>query len=321
MYRRKKDMKARAKLFIAAAPIVLFAMAALASTLGGQTGSSKLNWTIRLNETRGPIRTADVSQPAAKTAVSEILAGPTSGSDNAYIIYTRMPADSHGPALFTLPVQHDYIVLAGKMSVRIGTDQFSVGPLTGVVIPANTPHEVWNAGAEPEAHLEVIASANPNKDISRDLISMLKPAMPRKIEDAAKCIREIKVPAPSDLKPGLNRQAYTNRSMGSPITIGLDSTSPGSGGPKPHVHRFEQVYFMIDGETSVTYGLDHPIAHKNDVVILPAGVVHTNTNQSTQIERHITLLLPEPESQPFDIEFEMKAPVGAGATAPPASTK
>jgi len=321
MYRRKKDMKARAKLFIAAAPIVLFAMAALASTLGGQTGSSKLNWTIRLNETRGPIRTADVSQPAAKTAVSEILAGPTSGSDNAYIIYTRMPADSHGPALFTLPVQHDYIVLAGKMSVRIGTDQFSVGPLTGVVIPANTPHEVWNAGAEPEAHLEVIASANPNKDISRDLVSMLKPAMPRKIEDAAKCIREIKVLAPSDLKPGLNRQTYTNRSMGSPITIGLDSTSPGSGGPKPHVHRFEQVYFMIDGETSVTYGLDHPIAHKNDVVILPAGVVHTNTNQSTQIERHITLLLPEPESQPFDIEFEMKAPVGAGATAPPASTK
>ncbi len=148
-------------------------------------------------------------------------------------------------------------------------------------------------------------------------MSMLRPAQPKKVENAAHYIREIKVPAASDLKPGLNRQAYTNRSMGSPITIGLDSTSPGSGGPKPHVHRFEQVYFMIDGETSVTYGLDHPTARKNDIVILPAGVVHTNTNQSTQVERHITLLLPEPESQPFDVEFEMRGPVGTGAAPAP----
>ena len=78
---------------------------------------------------------------------------------------------------------------------------------------------------------------------------------------------------------------------------------------------------MIDGETSVTYGLEHPMAHKNDIVILPAGVVHTNTNESTRIERHITLLLPEPESQPFDIEFEMKGAVGAGAATTPTPSR
>jgi hypothetical protein len=44
--------------------------------------------------------------------------------------------------------------------------------------------------------------------------------------------------------------------------------------------------------------------------------VHTNTNRSSAIERHITLLLPELANRPFDIEFEAKGPAdrtnGAG---------
>lgn len=305
-------MKARTKLLTAGLFTIVFA-----TPIVPAVAQSKLSWSLTLNETRGPIRSVDLSKPLVKTAISEILAGPTSGSDNAYVIYTRMPSGAHGPALFTIPVEHDYVVLSGKMNVQIGTDKFVVGPMVGVIIPANTPHEVWNADAEPEAHLEVITSANPAKDLSRDLMSMLKPAQPRKIENAGSYVRAIKVPAVGELKPGLNRQTYTNRVQGSPITVALDSTSPGSGGPKPHVHRFEQVYFMVEGETTVMYGIDNPKAKKNDIVILPAGVVHTNTNQSSALERHITLLLPEPVKQPFDIEFEMKGSatgtIGAGS--------
>jgi mannose-6-phosphate isomerase-like protein (cupin superfamily) len=305
-------MKARTKLLTAGLFTIVFA-----TPIVPAVAQSKLSWSLTLNETRGPIRSVDLSKPLVKTAISEILGGPTSGSDNAYVIYTRMPSGAHGPALFTIPVEHDYVVLSGKMNVQIGTDKFVVGPMVGVIIPANTPHEVWNADAEPEAHLEVITSANPAKDLSRDLMSMLKPAQPRKIENAGSYVRAIKVPAVGELKPGLNRQTYTNRVQGSPITVALDSTSPGSGGPKPHVHRFEQVYFMVEGETTVMYGIDNPKAKKNDIVILPEGVVHTNTNQSSALERHITLLLPEPVKQPFDIEFEMKGSatgtIGAGS--------
>lgn len=213
--------------------------------------------------------------------------------------------------MFTLPVEDDYVVLSGKMTVQIGTDKFVVGPLTGVVIPANTPHEVWNADAEPEANLEVISSANPSQDLSRDLMSMLKPAQATKVANAAQCIREIKLPAASDLKPGLNGQRYTERAKGSPFQMRIDSTLPGSGGPKPHVHRFEQVYFEVEGETTVTYGLDDYKLKKNDIAIISPGVVHTNSNQTSAIERHIVLLLPEPASGPFDIEFERKGAVGA----------
>lgn len=292
----------------------------LASWVVPAGAQSKPHWSLTLNETRGPIRSVDLSKPLGRTTVSEILGGPTSGSDNAYLIYTRMPSGAHGPALFTLPAEHYYVVLSGKMNVQIGTDKFVVGPMSGVIVPADTPHEVWNADAEPEAHLEVITSSNPSRDLSRDLISMLKPAQPSKVENAASYIRQINVPSAAELKPGLNRQVYTNRAKGSAATVALDSTIPGSGGPKPHVHRFEQVYFMIEGETTVMYGVDNPKAKKNDIVILPVGVVHTNTNMSSAPERHVTLLLPEPASQPFDIEFEMKGPVTFNTGAGPGPT-
>ncbi len=281
------------------------------------SAQSKLNASLKLNETRGPIRSADVSPVAGKEAVSEILGGPANGSDNAYVIYTRMPPGAHGPALFTFPVEDYYLVLSGKMNVQIGTDKFVVGPMGGVIIPPNTPHHVWNADAEPESHLEVITSANPGKEISRDLLTMVKPAKPIKVENAASYIRQVTLPPAADLKPGLNRQVFTNRARGSAATVAVDSTVPGSGGPKPHVHPFEQVYFVLEGETTVIYGVDNFKAGKNDMVILPEGVVHTNTNMTSGPERHITLLLPEPARQPFDVEFEMKRPVSANPGSEP----
>jgi mannose-6-phosphate isomerase-like protein (cupin superfamily) len=304
-------MNSRKKILQARLLVALIAVAALALTGTAQPSSGKLHWTLRLNETRGPVRTVDVSPISGKTAVSEVLGGPTNGSDDAFLIYTRMPSGAHGPNLFTLPVEDDYVVLSGKLTVQIGTDKFIVGPLTGVVIPANTPHEVWNADAEPEANLEVISSANPREDLSRDLMSMLKPAQARKVENAAQYIREINLPAASNLKPGLNSQIYTQRSKGSPIQLRIDSTLPGSGGPKSHVHRFEQVYFELEGETTVMYGLDDFKLRENDIVIIPPGVVHTNNNQTAGIERHIVLLLPEPVTGPFDVEFEKRGPAGA----------
>ena len=276
-----------------------------ATVTGAQSAPNKVQWNLHLNETRGPIRTADVS-PLSQGASSEILGGPANGSENAYILYTRLAPGAHGPALFTLPVEHYYVVLSGKMTVQIGSDTFTAEPMTGVVIPADVPHAVWNADTQPEAHLEAIAPAP-----SRDLLAMVKPAPPRKIENAARYLRRIAVPAAKDLKPGLNGQVLTNRAMGSANTVRLDSTLPGSGGPATHVHRFEQVYFFVEGSTTIVYGADKRKASKNDIVILAPAVVHTNVNESGAPERHLTLLLPQPEDgAPADIEFEMKDRVG-----------
>lgn len=275
---------------------------ALSATAGAQQGA--LKWTLKVNETRGPVRAADVASPLDKEFSSEILGGPTNGADAAYLIFTRMPPGARGPSLFTLPDDHMYLVLEGKMGARIGTDTFVAEPLTGVVIPSGTPHEVWNADATAETRVfEVIAPGS-----SRDLLSMLKPAQPRKVENAARYIRTPKVPAQNELKAGLNGARFASRELGTAEQMRVDSTLPGSGGPKPHVHKFTQVYFETEGETTLTYGLLTYRLPKYSIAIIPPGVVHTNDNRTKAVERHAVLLLNEPpdQSEPFDIEVEFK---------------
>jgi mannose-6-phosphate isomerase-like protein (cupin superfamily) len=297
-------MKARTKCFFAGLFVVGFS--ALGITVMARTGATKPNWAVKVNETRGPVRAADMS-PLGKTASSEILAGPTNGSDAGYLILTRMPAGARGPALFTLPDDHLYLVLEGKMNVQIGTDKFVAEKNTAVVVPPGIPHEVWNADAQPEVHFEVIAPGS-----SRDLMSMLKPATPRKVENAAQYINTSKLPAQSELKPGLNGVTFAERKTGTNEQMRIDSTVPGQGGPKPHVHKFQQVYFSIEGQTTVSYGLFTYQLPKYSIAVIQPGVVHTNSNKTSAMERHITLLMPEPKdrSEPFDIEFEQKGPAG-----------
>jgi len=310
-------MKSQTKSFVASLFVVLLLAVTLTITVAAQGGPGELHWKLRLNETRGPIRTADTSEPSGQAALSEILGGPTNGSDNAYLIYTRMAAGAHGPALFSLPVEDDYVVLSGRMTIQIGTEKFVAGPYTAVVIPPNTPHEFWNAESDPETNFEVISSGNPHKELSRDLMAMLKPAQATKVENAAKCVREIKFLATSDLKLGLNGQAWTDVSKGSPIQVRLDSALKGNGNTTTHVHLFEQVYFGTEGDMGLTYGLESLTVRKNDIAIIPPGVVHANAS-TTAVERHITLLLPQPQpgSGPADIPFEKKAPATRGGTNP-----
>ena len=167
-------------------------LAGTTTTSQNQSAGNRLTWDVRLVDARGPIRTADTKTPLGKTVSSEILAGPANGLDAAYLIYTRMPAGARGPALFTLPVDHLYLVLSGKMTIQIGTDKFVAGPDTGVMVPAGVPHEAWNAEAEPEAHVEVITPAP-----SRDLMSMLTPAQPR----ASRKRRSIRTPGSAAAGP------------------------------------------------------------------------------------------------------------------------
>jgi len=184
--------------------------AMLVSGLAAQS-ATKVKWDVKLIDQRGPFRTADVTRPTGKEAMTQILGGPGNGSEAGYLLYTKMAAGAHGPALFTLAVDDLYLVLSGKMTVQIGTDKFVAGPNSGVYIPAGIPHATWNAESEPEANIEVITPAP-----SLDLLSMLTPATPRKVDNAAQYVREAP-PLPATLKPGLNgQQLFSLRGTSTP---------------------------------------------------------------------------------------------------------
>jgi mannose-6-phosphate isomerase-like protein (cupin superfamily) len=260
---------------------------------------------FHLSEARGPVRHVDLS-PLTRQVSSEILAGPANGLDSAFVVYTRMGVGARKQGLYTLPVDQTYLVLSGKLNIQLGTDEFVAEPDTLVLVPAGVPHQAWNAGSAPEADLEVVTPAP-----SRDLPSMMTVAKPRKIENAAQYIR---VAAPlGELKggvghQGLNERVLADRASGSEHVLErLDDVPPAAGGPSSHIHPFDQVYFVTKGTMTVQYGLGKYEVTPDSLVILNTGVVHSNLNNGSTVESHITLLLPEPEKgTPFGASAEIK---------------
>lgn len=101
---------------------------------------------------------------------------------------------------------------------------------------------------------------------------------------------------------GFAYQALADRKMGSQsMRINVLQVQPGSGSPDYHIHMFSQIYVIQEGEMTLDVGRARVRAGRNSVVVLPPGVVHRNFNGSNAVERHISLLAPEPlEGEIFD---------------------
>lgn len=101
---------------------------------------------------------------------------------------------------------------------------------------------------------------------------------------------------------GFAYQSLLDRSTGSiAMRMNILRVAPGAGSPGYHIHAFDQIYVLLEGEMIVDIGIDRFAATAPAIVILPAGIVHRNFNQGPGIERHVTLLVPEPpEGAIFD---------------------
>lgn len=94
---------------------------------------------------------------------------------------------------------------------------------------------------------------------------------------------------------GFAYQSMIDRELGSAtMRINVLQVEPGSGSPDFHIHAFAQIYVIQHGEMTLDIGKSRVIAPADSIVILPAGVVHRNFNASDAMERHISLLVPEP---------------------------
>jgi len=89
------------------------------------------------------------------------LVGPDQHSANALIYIGGLPAGAAGPSLHTHKFDQFYLVLEGQLEVQVGLREFTVGPRHLVVLPAGVPHRQWNAGAQDERHLTIIAPPPP----------------------------------------------------------------------------------------------------------------------------------------------------------------
>ena len=259
----------------------------------GNTGSLGTGLTAGYHlskSTNLPLRPIDLSPFQGKYS-TEILASPSTGLQAEIVMYTRLAPGAGKRGLFTMPADHTYLVMKGKLNLQLGTDEFVLDPNSLALVHAGVPSQIWNAGSEQVDVLEVIAPT-----ASPDLTFLMRPAAATKVENAAKYI--FLAPPLGEMKKGIGHEGLNERVMASTdngsmhILERLDDVPPGSGGPPTHQHEEDQLYLVTAGTMTVEYKGEKQPAGPNTLVVLPRGVKHANTNQGDTVESHITLLMP-----------------------------
>lgn len=88
-------------------------------------------------------------------------------------------------------------------------------------------------------------------------------------------------------------QTLVDRKMGSEsIKAFVSLVHPGSG-MGLHVHPFDQLYYVLRGQLSVRLGFGTCQMSQGDIVVFPAGLIHSNSNDGTDPTLLLTINVPE----------------------------
>jgi mannose-6-phosphate isomerase-like protein (cupin superfamily) len=205
-------------------------------------------------------------------------------------ICTQVTAGGRGPTLHVHDYDQYYWVIHGEMTVQLGEviQKAAAGSL--VHIPAGLPHCNWNEGDVEEAHLEAfIPAAQPGCPLGKKVDTARSSAPPGSVTRADQ--RRFR-----QWNDTLQIQNLASVETGSTEAKINYLRIQGNGqGPKPHIHDFDQVYFVVKGTMTADIGRHHHEISANSLVILPAGVPHSNWNVHEGAEEHVAFLVPHPE--------------------------
>jgi mannose-6-phosphate isomerase-like protein (cupin superfamily) len=206
-------------------------------------------------------------------------------------ICSRVPAGLAGPSLHVPPSDQLYYVLRGRLQVQLGPDLVEAEPDDLVFIPAGVPHRNINPWDQDEVHFELIAPAPPP---GRPLLAPAATDAPTEpVRHPHAGVRRLDPAAFRGER--FQTQPMADRSTGSEhVRIYVARVPPGGGGPTTHVHEFDQLYFVLRGTMQLEIALGRYTAGPNTLVVLPAGVPHTNWNDGPEVESHLALLAPTP---------------------------
>jgi mannose-6-phosphate isomerase-like protein (cupin superfamily) len=206
--------------------------------------------------------------------------------------------------MHTHPSDQLYYVLTGTMHARVGDTTYVVKPGSLVIIPAGTQHWNWNEGTADEVHFELIVPPPPAG------MPLVTPVGSDAVVSAPVGIEVVRPLDESRFDAArFSQVVLADRSSGlSTLSLGVFRVPPGGSGPGMHVHRFDQIYYMIAGSMELDLGLEHYTVGPNTLVVIPAGMPHRNWNASAEAEYHLNLRVPEPDSE--DIEWDIPVTIG-----------
>jgi mannose-6-phosphate isomerase-like protein (cupin superfamily) len=196
--------------------------------------------------------------------------------------------------LCTHTVDQFYYILAGEVALQIGNATHHAAKDTLVYLPAGVAHRHWNPGALDEMHLEILAP------MPSPLLPLLHPVTSNESAPFPNPIRPFD-PTTWDKASDNARMAVqwlARSSSGSPhLVLNVALVPPGGRGPELHIHEFDQCYFVLAGEMTVAIAGKVQKLKPYDLAFLPAGIPHRQWNEGSEPESHLTMNIPDPNSE------------------------
>lgn len=230
----------------------------------------------------------DPSKFAAGTQ-SQTLVGPDTGFEACQVICSRWTQFQARPSLRALHADHLYFVVSGEIHIQIDDQKVVASAGTLVRVPGETPHCSWNTAAADALYLEIIAPAQSTQGSAAGALKRLRPP------DLGALVRREPFERSGGSPKGFEYTFLANRALGSEhIALNVARVQPGHQGPDYHIHKFDQFYFVLRGRLTVDVGFERHEAGPLSLVVLPAGIVHRQRNEGSEVEEHLAIITPEP---------------------------
>jgi quercetin dioxygenase-like cupin family protein len=226
--------------------------------------------------------------------------------ESCVLIATLVPPGARGPRNHTHPQDQLYFVVDGEVTVKLGNEVRTAPSGSAVFIPAGVPHHNWNDGDSPEMHVEVLAPGNVGiQPVIQFTESTESGGLPYAV--VSPDTRTIELEGGMKMAPLAGRHRGSNNAF-----IYQADLPPGGVGPDLHIHEFDQFYLILEGTLGVRVGFAEYAVGPRHLVVLPAGVPHRQWNAGEGIERHLTIITPQPkqpnsDAAPWDIAVELNA--------------
>jgi quercetin dioxygenase-like cupin family protein len=94
----------------------------------------------------------------------------------------------------------------------------------------------------------------------------------------------------------------------------IDMHVPPGGGPPPHRHDFEEMFYVLDGEIEATFRGEKSVVRAGETVNIPANAPHSFTNASARPARLLCVCSPAGQEDFFEA---VGVPVDSRTAAPP----
>lgn len=229
-----------------------------------------------------------------------MLVGPETGFPACRIFCCRRQPAVPPQELEALPADHLFFVVSGQLGLQLGETSLTMEAGTLARVPKSVLHKGWNAGTNDLIYLEIIAPAAPPDELS-------SPASPDVVLDLQQLVQRDECSNATPSKTGFDYQFLANHALGSDhIAVNIAKVQPGHQGPDYHIHTFDQFYFVLRGRLTIDVGFQRYEAGPLSLVALPAGIVHRQRNEGSEVEEHLAIITPEPpRNGRLDYQIEM----------------